>query len=62
MTGVVATAPGVDGYGVVTVHGTNQRCYFNPARFVAPWPVPVVGSLVTVANGEAGLVALWFIK
>jgi hypothetical protein len=56
----VLTIPDGTGYGRVRVDGGPRRCYFEPTRFVAPWPVPVAGARVAVADDRARtLTALW---
>lgn len=55
----VSTAPDATGYGMVISKGEERPCYFLPSRFRAPWPLPVVGSLVLTTDGPRGLTALW---
>ena len=63
LVATVATPPGADGYGTVTVGDATRRCYFAPNRFATTaWPVPVAGdrALVT-ADATGGLSALWLL-
>lgn len=62
--GVVATPPDGDGFGLVLVGGTTLRAFFQPGRFVVPWPVPAEGDRVaatTAALQGDPLKVLWVI-
>jgi len=63
-TGVIAVAPGADGYGLVDWRGERRRAYFSPAYWgatatLAGWGAATVGARVAVTNdARHGLIAI----
>lgn len=58
---VVAAAPDGSGWGLVDWKESRQRCYFDPFRFMAPWPLPTIGARVLIGPGVNGLIAVWMV-
>lgn len=59
---VVVTPPGADGWGSVSQGDQTRQCYFAPARFRTPWPVPSAGDRVLVTLGRnQQLEAVWLL-
>jgi hypothetical protein len=51
--GTVVSAPDADGFALVTIGDETRRCYFHPAYFADPWPIPEAGDRVAVDTTPA---------
>jgi hypothetical protein len=61
--GTLVSGPDADGTWTATLDGALAQVWVDPARSVAPWPVPAAGDRVAVAiergSGVERRRALW---
>ena len=59
---VIVTPPGADGWGAVSYSGQQRQCWFKPARFAAPNPVPLTADRVFITFGAGRRIeATWLL-